>query len=125
MATVLVVEDGRWNMELVTSLLEAAGHVVLPATTAEEGIERARVERPDLILMDVRPPAMPGAFAVRILKSDPRTERIPTIALTAEAMRRDDESALEAGFDGCVSRPIDTRRFPRDVERFLRLGRRT
>ncbi len=121
MATILVVEDNRLNMELVTDLLEAAGHVVRPATTAEEGLAMARTEQPDLILMDIRLPGMPGSMAVRVLKDDLRTERIPTIALTAQAMKGDDESALEVGFDGYLSKPIDTRTFPAEVERFLNL----
>ena len=121
MATILVVEDNRLNMELVTDLLEAAGHVVRPATTAAEGLAMAQTEQPDLILMDIRLPGMPGAMAVRVLKNDLRTEHIPAIALTAQAMKRDDESALEVGFDGYLSKPIDTRRFSTQVERFLSL----
>ena len=81
----------------------------------------ARAEQPDLILMDIRLPGMPGSMAVRVLKDDLRTERIPTIALTAQAMKGDDESALEVGFDGYLSKPIDTRQFPAEVERFLNL----
>lgn len=121
MATILVVEDNRLNMELVTDLLEAAGHIVRPATTAEEGFAMARAEQPDLILMDIRLPGMTGSTAVRLLKNDRRTERIPAIALTAQAMKGDDESALEVGFDGYLSKPIDTRRFSAQVQRFLDL----
>ena len=121
MATILVVEDNRLNMKLVTDLLEAAGHVVRPATTAEEGFAMARTEQPDLILMDIRLPGMTGSMAVRMLKDDRRTEHIPTIALTAQTMKGDDESALEVGFDGYLSKPIDTRRFSTQLERFLSL----
>jgi CheY-like chemotaxis protein len=124
MATILVVEDNRGNMELVTGLLEAAGHVVRPATTAEEGLTMAHAEQPDLILMDIRLPGLPGSMAVRVLKNDLRTEHIPAIALTAQAIKRDDESALEVGFDGYLSKPIDTGKFSAAVNRFLNLRRR-
>ncbi|HUX33797.1 MAG TPA: response regulator [Gemmatimonadaceae bacterium] len=119
MARVLIVEDNQLNMELATDLLAAAGHAVLQAATAEAGIVMARAQRPDLILMDIRLPGMPGSAAVRVLKGDAGTARIPTVALTAQAMRGDADAAREAGFDGYMSKPIDTRRFVTEIEEFL------
>lgn len=119
MARILIVEDNRLNMELATDLLEAAGHTVLQAPTAELGIDKARADRPDVILMDIRLPGMPGTAAMRVLKGDPHTARIPTVALTAQAMRGDAEAAMADGFDGYLTKPIDTRHFAREVETFL------
>jgi two-component system cell cycle response regulator DivK len=120
---ILVVEDNPMNLELVTEVLEAAGYAVVPARTAEEGLRLARAERPDLILLDLRLPGMDGFAAVRALKRDPETVGIPAVALTAQAMKGDEETARLAGFDGYVTKPIDTRAFPQTVARLL-AGRR-
>jgi two-component system cell cycle response regulator DivK len=121
MARILVVEDNRLNMELVTDLLEVAGHVVRQATSAEEGIAKAFADPPDLILLDIRMPGMSGLDAVRALKGHQATRCVPTVALTAQAMKGDEQVALDAGFDSYLPKPIDTRRFPREVERLLHM----
>lgn len=118
MARILIVDDNLLNMELATDLLEAAGHTVLQATSGETGIAAARAEQPDVILMDLRMPGMGGSAAMQLLKADPGTATIPTVALTAQAMRGDAEAALAAGFDGYLTKPIDTRRFVHEVEQF-------
>jgi two-component system cell cycle response regulator DivK len=117
---VLLVEDQPLNLELATDVLEAAGFTVLQATTAETGVQTARRERPDIILMDLRLPGMDGHHALRLLRADPETRAIPTIALTAQAMKGDQEAALAAGFDGYLAKPIDTRSFARLVAGFAR-----
>lgn len=109
---ILVVEDNALNLELATELLSAHGHTVIGAHTAEEGLRLARSERPNLILLDVRLPGMDGLAAVRVLKRDPGTRAILTVAMTAQAMAGDEEAALAAGFDAYVTKPIDTRTFP-------------
>lgn len=120
MATILVVEDNRLNLELVTDLLEIAGHSVRTAGTAEEGLRLAAGDPPpDLILMDIRLPGMDGHAAVAILKRSPATRSIPTIALTAQAMKGDEDRALGSGFDGYLSKPIDTRTFADRINQFL------
>ncbi len=116
---ILIVEDNPMNLELATDLLEAAGYVVIQAGTAEEGIKLARAESPDLILMDISLPGMDGLEATGILKQDPTTKDITVIALTAHAMRGDEEKALAAGCTGYITKPIDTREFPKDVARFI------
>ena len=93
MATVLVIEDNPANMKLASLLLRNAGHTVLCAVDAETGLTLARAERPDLILMDVQLPGMDGLAATALLKRDPATAVIPVIALTAMAMKEDQEKA--------------------------------
>jgi two-component system cell cycle response regulator DivK len=119
MARVLVVEDTLANMMLVLTLLESAAHSVLQADRAVLGIEIAQREVPDLILMDVQMPGMDGIEAMRILKGDPRTEKIPLIALTACAMKGDRERLLEAGFDSYIEKPIDYLSFLEQVARIV------
>ncbi len=116
---ILIVEDNPMNMELVTDLLEASRHVVIQAGAAEEGVELARDESPDLILMDISLPGMDGLQATGVLKHDPKTKDIPVIAMTAHAMKGDKEKALAAGCAGYITKPIDTREFPKEIDRFF------
>ncbi|HEU5072397.1 MAG TPA: response regulator [Verrucomicrobiae bacterium] len=115
---VLVVEDNVLNLELVTDLLEAAGYVVWPARTAEEGLHRAQ-HLPDLILMDLSLPGMDGLAAIRALRTGPLTTDLPIIVLTAHAMKGDEEIARAAGCDGYLTKPIDTRTFVEKVAGFI------
>ncbi len=119
---ILVVEDNALNLELASELLTGAGHTVLQARTAEEGLRLARTEVLDLILLDVRLPGMDGLAAVRMLKRDAATRHIPAVAMTAQAMIGDEEAARAAGFDAYVTKPIDTRAFPAMVARLLAQG---
>lgn len=112
---VLLIEDNAMNMELATDLLEAAGFQVLKAERAEDGIAMAVVEQPDIILMDIALPGMDGLEATKRIKQDPRTAWIPVVALTASAMRGDDDRARSAGCCGYIAKPIDTRRFAETV----------
>ena len=106
MATILVVEDNPTNMKLAVLLLEKAGHVVISATDAEAGLTLARDEQPDLILMDMQLPGMDGLEATAQLKRDDATRAIPVIALTALAMKGDEERIRAAGCDGYVAKPM-------------------
>lgn len=119
MKTVLVIEDNSLNMELVVDLLEVNGCRVLQATSAEDGLKLARQCSPDLVLMDLSLPGMDGLTATRILKSDPQTRNLTVIALTAHAMRSDQNKALAAGCDGYVSKPIDIKTFASRIEWFI------
>lgn len=116
---ILVIEDNLMNLELVLDLLEGFGGEVRTATSAEDGLEIAFEDPPDLILLDVRLPGMDGLEAVRRLKADTRTAHVPTLALTAEAMKGDEDRARGAGFDGYVAKPIDTRSFSDTIRRHL------
>ena len=106
MATILIVEDNPANMKLATFLLESAGHTVLSAKDAEAGLTLARAEHPSLILMDIQLPGMDGLAATALLKSDAGTRDIPVIALTALAMKGDEERIRAAGCDGYIAKPM-------------------
>jgi two-component system cell cycle response regulator DivK len=106
MAKVLIVEDNPANMTLSVVLLESAGHSVITATNAEAGLTLARQEQPQLILMDIQLPGMDGLEATRLLKQDDTTRGIPVIALTALAMKGDEERIRAAGCDGYIAKPL-------------------
>jgi two-component system cell cycle response regulator DivK len=110
-ATVLVIEDNPANMTLATFLLKSAGHTVMSATDAEAGLVLAREEQPSLILMDIQLPRMDGLEAVSLLKADKATRAIPVIALTALAMKGDEERIRVAGCDGYIAKPMRYQEF--------------
>jgi two-component system cell cycle response regulator DivK len=111
MTTVLVVEDNPANMTLATFLLKSAGYAVLSATDAEAGLALARNEQPDLVLMDIQLPGMDGLEACALLKKSEATRDIPVIALTALAMKGDEERIRAAGCDGYIAKPLAYREF--------------
>jgi two-component system cell cycle response regulator DivK len=108
---ILVVEDNVTNMKLSTFLLESADHEVIPAVNAETGLTLARESHPDLILMDIQLPGMDGLEATALLKADEATRHIPVIALTALAMKGDEQRILAAGCDGYIAKPLDYKNF--------------
>jgi two-component system cell cycle response regulator DivK len=111
MAKILIVEDNAANMSLAVFLLQSAAHTVLSATDAEAGLTLARDEQPDLILMDIQLPGMDGLEATLILKRDAATRAIPVIALTALAMKGDEERIRAAGCDGYIAKPMGYQEF--------------
>ena len=116
---VLVIEDNALNLKLVRSLLMLEDYEVVEADNAETGIQLAKEEHPDLILMDIQLPGMDGLSATRQLKADPDVNGIPVVALTAYAMLGDEQKALEAGCAGYISKPLDTKEFPQLIARYL------
>jgi two-component system, cell cycle response regulator DivK len=106
MARVLVVEDNPANMALAIFLLESAGHSVISAVDAEAGLALARDRQPQLILMDIQLPGMDGLEATQLLKLEDATRGIPVIALTALAMKGDEERIRAAGCDGYIAKPL-------------------
>jgi two-component system cell cycle response regulator DivK len=110
-ARVLVVEDNPANMTFAVFLLKSAGHEVLTALDAEAGLALARAEHPDLILMDIQLPGMDGLEATTLLKRDAATRAIPVIALTALAMKGDEERIRAAGCDGYIAKPMGYKEF--------------
>jgi two-component system, cell cycle response regulator DivK len=110
-AKVLVVEDNATNMTLASFLLESAGHSVLRATDAEHGLTIAREEHPDLVLMDIQLPGMDGLQATLLLREDEATRKIPVLALTALAMKGDEERIRAAGCDGYIAKPMRYKEF--------------
>jgi two-component system, cell cycle response regulator DivK len=111
MATVLIVEDNPTNMTLAVFLLQSVGHTVLSAMDAEAGLTLAREAQPDLILMDIQLPGMDGLEATALLKQDETTRAIPVIALTALAMKGDEERIRAAGCDGYIAKPMRYQEF--------------
>ncbi|MDB5867776.1 MAG: response regulator receiver protein [Polaromonas sp.] len=106
MAKILVIEDNPANMKLACLLLQSAGHEVLRAVDAEIGLMLARAGQPDLILMDIQLPGMDGLAATALLKQHPATSAIPVIALTAMAMKEDQEKTRAAGCDAYIAKPL-------------------
>lgn len=119
MARVLIIEDNPANMTLAIFLLQSVGHTVLSATDAEAGLTLARNEQPNLILMDMQLPGMDGLEAAALLKEDEATRAIPVIALTALAMRGDEERIRAAGCDGYIAKPMQYREFLETVAAHL------
>jgi CheY-like chemotaxis protein len=100
-------------------LLQAEGYVVRTAVDADQALQMLNLFRPDLILMDIQLPGMDGLELARRLKADSATRRIPIVALTAYAMKGDDQKTTDPGCDGYIAKPIDTRSLPRLVTEFL------
>ena len=117
---ILVVEDDQDNREMVIKALNFHGYQVIEAVDGEEAIEKARAENPDLILLDIYLPKMDGYEVTRTLKGDQDLQYIPIIALTAHAMKGDREEALAIGCDGYITKPINVRELPKQIEHFLR-----
>jgi CheY-like chemotaxis protein len=103
---ILIVEDNMDNYELVRFLLERAGYDVFLAVNGRDGVSAARLQKPDLILMDLGMPEMDGWIATEKIKSDDATKSIPLYALTAHTLPKERKRAMEAGCDGYVSKPI-------------------
>lgn len=117
-ALILVIEDNAKNLKLVHDVLEYAGYQVVEARSGEEGLQAAMHCAPDLVLMDLQLPGIDGTETLRQLrKFGQRT--VPVVAVTAFAMPSDRESALAAGFDGYLEKPISVRDFPGQVSAFL------
>jgi len=116
---ILIVDDNPINLKLARVLLTGEGYQVRTATDAEEALEVLQQFKPRLILMDIQLPGMDGLMLTRRLKADPATKDAIILGLTAYAMKGDEERVLEAGCDGYVPKPIDTRTFPSVVTRYL------
>jgi len=116
---ILVVDDSVDNLLLTQVLLESEGLQVRTAQDAGQALEAIRAWPPDLILMDIQLPGMDGLELTRRLRQCPETSEIPVVALTAYAMKGDEEKARAAGCLGYITKPIDTRRFPALVRQYL------
>ena len=116
---ILIVDDNPANLKLARVLLAGEGYAVQTAMNAEEALAAIGRFHPQLILMDIQLPGMDGLSLTRHLKADPATRDIVILALTAYAMKGDDDKAIAAGCDGYVPKPIDTRALPRMVAEHL------
>jgi two-component system, cell cycle response regulator DivK len=119
---VLIVDDNEQNAKLVRDVLEAAGFRTIEAATGAEALRRATIDRPDVILLDIRLPDMDGAEVARRLKGDARTAGTPVVAMTSLGLAEGGEWFLAAGFDGYLEKPIDVHEFPDEVRRFSQAG---
>ncbi len=117
--SVLIVDDTPVNLKLVRVLLSRQGFDVRTASTAEEALEMAQTFRPQLVLADIQLPGMDGLEMTRRLKAAPETRDTVVLALTAFAMKGDEQKAFEAGCDGYITKPIDTRTFPDLIRKYL------
>lgn len=125
MALILMIEDNSDNRFIFRAILEHHGHVVVEAGDGQTGVAAARRHLPDLILLDIGMPIMDGWEAVRRLKADPLTSATPVIAVTAHALRSDEERAREVGFDEFVRKPVEPKRVAEVVAEVLsRFGHR-
>jgi CheY-like chemotaxis protein len=118
-AKILVVDDNPTNLKLVSDVLGFEGHEILQAVDAEAAQAIIAGPLPELVLMDIALPGMDGLALTRQLKADARTRHIRIIALTAFAMKGDEQKALDAGCDGYITKPIDTRKLPQQVAELL------
>jgi CheY-like chemotaxis protein len=119
MTTILIVEDNEMNRDMLSRRLVKKGYEVLLAVDGEMGLEVARANTPDLVLMDMSLPVVDGWEATRRLKADDRLKHIPVIALTAHAMANDRDKALEAGCDDYDTKPIELPRLLAKMEALL------
>lgn len=124
MARLLLVEDNRVNLELMTYVLTAFGHEVVAVDNGPAALEALRAAPVDLVLCDVHMPGMDGLHLLSELRGDTATADLPVIAVTASAMVGDEERLLAAGFDGYLSKPIDPHAFAQQVQGFLGVRRR-
>jgi len=116
---VLIVEDNDLNMKLFNDLLEAHGYLTLQTNDGVEALRMARLHRPDLILMDIQLPEVSGLEVTKWLKEDADLRSIPVIAVTAFAMKGDEEKIRNGGCEAYIAKPISVVSFMRTIERFL------
>jgi len=117
--TILIVEDNDLNMKLFNDLLQAHGYETLQTKDGREALKMARDNRPDLILMDIQLPEISGLEITRMLKADDELKAIPVIAVTAFAMKGDEEKIREGGCEGYIAKPISVVSFLQTVSKFL------
>lgn len=119
MPKILIVEDNEMNRDMLSRRLERRGFAVIMAVDGQQGVDMARSEKPDLILMDMSLPVMDGWAATQAIKADEALKVIPVIALTAHAMAGDREKAIEAGCDDYDTKPIELPRLLEKIGKFL------
>jgi CheY-like chemotaxis protein len=119
MARLLLVEDNEMNRDMLSRRLQRKGYEILIAVDGQEGVDKARAEKPDLILLDMSLPVMDGWEAARLLKGEDGTKAIPIIALTAHAMSGDREKAIEAGCDEYDTKPVELPRLLEKIQTLL------
>lgn len=117
--TILIVEDNELNMKLFNDLLKAHGYETIQTAAGQEAFKLAKDHMPDLILMDIQLPGISGLEVTKMIKGDDKTQAIPVIAVTAFAMKGDEEKIREGGCDGYVAKPISIPNFLKTIANFL------
>ncbi|MBM3570109.1 MAG: response regulator [Alphaproteobacteria bacterium] len=117
--TILIVEDNELNMKLFRDLLDAHGYKTVETRDGREAVDLARQHRPDLIIMDIQLPEISGLEVTKRLKADPTLKAIPVIAVTAFAMKGDEEWVMQGGCDGYIAKPISVVPFIQTVKKFI------
>ncbi len=118
--TILIVGDDDLSMKLATDLLHAHGYDTLHSVDGKDTLQLARDHHPDLIIMDIQLPEISGVEHTKVLKADDALRDIPVLAVTAFALKGDEEKILEAGCDGYIAKPISVLNFLETVERFVK-----
>lgn len=123
--TILLVEDDATNRKLVRVVLgDKSRYRILEAESANEALTLLGKVKPDMLLLDIRLGDGSGLDVIKAVREDPSFDDIPAVAITAQAMKNDEKRFLAAGFDGYLSKPVDTRRLPEVVEQFINEGRK-
>ena len=115
----MVVEDNEKNRKLVRVVLKAKGYNIIEAATGEEALNLLKNQKPDIILMDIQLPGIDGLTLIKQIKASVVTKDIPIIAVTAYAMKGDEQKILDTGCDAYVSKPINTQELPLIVEKYI------
>lgn len=121
--TVMIVEDNELNMKLFNDLLESRGYRTIQTRNGMEALDLAKAHHPDLILMDIQLPEVSGLVVTKWIKEDEALRSIPVIAVTAFAMKGDEERILEGGCEGYISKPISLPHFLQTIESFIGAGK--
>jgi CheY-like chemotaxis protein len=119
MIKVLIAEDNSVNRELLRELLELRGFTVLEACDGQEALQMIEQVQPELLLLDIGMPVMDGFAVIRKIRENPRLAKLPVVAVTAYAMRGDEERILDAGFNGYLSKPVNACALTQELERVL------
>jgi CheY-like chemotaxis protein len=119
MSTVLIAEDNAVNRELLRELLEIRGYAVVEACNGAEALQMIEQAPPDILLLDLGMPVMDGTAVVRRIRENPRLAKLPVLAVTAYAMQGDKEKIVSSGFDGYLSKPINSSLLMQELERLL------
>jgi len=117
--TILIIEDNEQNMKLIRDILMFHGFATIESDNAEDGIMLAKEKIPDLIVMDIRLPGMSGNEAMKVLRGDDKTSKIPAIAVTASVMEQDKQNIMSSGFNGYHEKPINHKEFVTDVKQLI------
>lgn len=117
---VMVVEDNEKNRKLVRVVLKSKGYNVIEATTGEEALNILKNQKPNIILMDIQLPGIDGLTLIKQIKADATTKEIPIIAVTAYAMKGDEQKILDTGCEAYMSKPINTQELPLAIEKYIK-----